>query len=269
MTGPVPRVLVIGGSDSGGGAGVEADVKTLTAHGVYAAVAITALTIQDTEAVHDILPVPPEFVARAIRTARADPGIDAVKIGMLGGEGTIAAVAAALEGFTGPVVIDPVMHASVGTPLLDPSALSVFRRELLPLATLLTPNVPEAETLGGLVIRDLADLHEAAASLLTLGVPAVLVKGGHLAGEEVTDVLATLDGVESFTAPRLATRHTHGTGCTLASAIAAGLARGMELAEAVRRARAYLRRALLAAPGFGRGAGPLGHWVRPAGGEEG
>jgi hydroxymethylpyrimidine/phosphomethylpyrimidine kinase len=259
--GRIPRVLVIGGSDSGGGAGVEADVKTLTARRAYALTAITALTRQDTEAVHEILPVPPAFIARAIRTARADPGVDAVKIGMLGDEAVIAAVADALAGFEGPVVIDPVMRASVGTPLLAPAALAAFRRELIPLAALITPNVPEAEALGGQVIRDAADLHEAAASLLTLGAPAVLLKGGHLPGEEVTDVLATLDGVETFTAPRIATRHTHGTGCTLAAAIAAELARGVELSHAVRRARAYLRRALMEAPGFGRGAGPLGHWA--------
>jgi hydroxymethylpyrimidine/phosphomethylpyrimidine kinase len=261
MTSPVPRVLVIGGSDSGGGAGVEADVKTLTARRAYAAVAITALTIQDTEAVHDILPIPPAFVARAIRTALADPGADAVKIGMLGSEAILTAVAAALEGFAGPVVLDPVLRASVGTPLLPAEALAALRRVLIPRATLITPNVPEAEALGGFVIRDPADLREAAVSLLTLGVPAVLIKGGHLAGEEVTDVLATLDGVETFTAPRLSTRHTHGTGCTLASAIAAELARGVPLPAAVQRARAYLRRALAAAPGFGRGSGPLGHWA--------
>ncbi len=256
------RVLVIAGSDSGGGAGVQADIKTLTALGAYAATAFTALTVQDTERVHEIFPLPPAFLARQIVVALDDPGADAIKIGMLGTGATMAAVADALaDARRLPVVIDPVMLAKGGEALMDKTALALFKRRLLPFATLLTPNIPEAEALAGRRIRDLADMHEAAETLLTLGVPAVLLKGGHLPGAMVTDLLATLDGVESFSAPRIATRHTHGTGCTLASAVAAGLAAGWTLHASVARARAYVRAAIGAAPGFGRGHGPLGHAV--------
>ncbi len=263
---PIGRVLVIAGSDSGGGAGIQADIKTLTALGAYASTAITALTAQDTERVHDIWPVPAAFLIRQIEVALNDPGADAIKIGMLGGSDAIAAVVEALAaaGPGVPVVIDPVMLAKGGEPLLHAEAIALFKRALLPFATLLTPNVPEAETLAGRRIRDLADMHDAAETLLTLGVPAVLLKGGHLPGETVTDLLATLDGVETFAAPRIATRHTHGTGCTLASAVAAGLAAGWALPDAVARAHAYVQAAIGAAPGIGRGHGPLGHAVTVA-----
>ena len=259
----IGRVLVIAGSDSGGGAGVQADIKTLTALGAYAATALTALTTQDTERVHEIFPVPPAFLARQIAVALDDPGADAIKIGMLGEVAAIEAVAdaLALAGLGLPVVIDPVMLAKGGEALLAADAMTVFKRRLLPFATLLTPNIPEAEALAGMRIRDRDTMHDAAAALLTLGVPAVLLKGGHLAGETVTDLLATLDGVETFEAPRQPSRHTHGTGCTLASAIAAGLAAGWTLRAAVARAHAYVQAAIAAAPGIGRGHGPLGHMV--------
>lgn len=259
----IGRVLVIAGSDSGGGAGIQADIKTLTALGAYAATAITALTIQDSERVHEIFALPPAFLARQITVALADPGADAIKIGMLGGGAAVAAVADALAAARSalPVVVDPVMLAKGGEALLAADAMAVFKRRLLPFATLLTPNIPEAEALAGMRIRDRAAMHDAAAALLTLGVPAVLLKGGHLPGETVTDLLATLDGVEEFEAPRHPGRHTHGTGCTLASAIAAGLAAGWTLSAAVSRAHAYVQAAIVAAPGIGRGHGPLGHMV--------
>lgn len=257
------RVLVIAGSDSGGGAGIQADIKTLTALGAYAATAITALTVQDTRGVHEILPVPPAFIARQIAVVLDDIGADAIKLGMVGGADAIEAVAACLSARPPvPMVLDPVMVAKGGATLAGAAGVVAIKRWLMPLATLITPNLPEAEVLAGTTIPDLPTLRAVASSLLTLGAPAVLVKGGHLPGDQVVDVLATTDGVEEFAAPRIASRHTHGTGCTLASAIAAGLAQGMTLSDAVRRARAYVREAIAAAPGFGAGHGPLNHAVR-------
>ncbi len=257
------RVLAIGGSDSGGGAGIQADLKTIAAFGAYGATAITALTVQDTRAVYDILTVPPAFVRAQIEVVLADIGADAIKTGMLGDPEVVEAVCDALAAAPAHVslVVDPVLRASAGQRLLAEAALIVLKRRLLPRATLLTPNLPEAEMLAGMAIPDLAAMHHAAAVLLTLGVPAVLLKGGHLPGETVVDLLATEDGVEEFAAPRLPGRHTHGTGCTLGSAIASSLAQGMPLRAAVLRARGFVRAAILAAPGLGAGNGPLNHGV--------
>jgi hydroxymethylpyrimidine/phosphomethylpyrimidine kinase len=257
------RVLVVAGSDSGGGAGIQADIKTITALGGFAMTAVTALTAQDTRGVAEVLAVPPAFVAAQMRAALDDLGADAVKTGMLGNAATIEAVCDVLAAHRSrlKVVVDPVMAATGGQRLLAAEALGVLKRRLLPFASLLTPNVPEAEALTGLVIADEAAMWHAAEVLLTLGVPAVLLKGGHLPGEEVTDLLTTERGTVPLRAPRIATRHTHGTGCTLASAIAAGLAQGMELRAAVERARAYVRAAIASAPGYGAGHGPLDHTV--------
>ena len=263
------RVLAIGGSDSSGGAGIQADLKTLTALGAYAATAITALTVQDTRAVYDILPVPAAFVRRQIEAVLGDLGADAIKTGMLGDIAVVEAVCDALSARPPcPLVVDPVLRATAGQRLLTEPALALLKRRLLPLAALLTPNLPEAEALAGMAIPDLGAMHQAAAALLTLGVPAVLLKGGHLPGETVVDLLATEEGVEEFAAPRLPGRHTHGTGCTLASAIAAGLAQGMGLRASVLRARAYVRAAIAGAPGLGAGQGPLNHaaWIEPPAG---
>ncbi len=259
------RVLVVAGSDSSGGAGIQADIKTITALGGYAMTAVTALTVQDTRCVHDVLPVPPGFVAAQMRAVLDDIGADAVKTGMLGNAATIAAVCDVLASRPAPLplVVDPVMAAKGGRRLLAAAALSVLTRRLLPMATLLTPNVPEAEALTGLAIADVAAMRPAAEALLALGAAAVLLKGGHLPGEAVTDLLATAEQMQEFRAPRIVSRHTHGTGCTLASAVAAGLAQGMALADAVARARAYVRAAIAAAPGFGAGNGPLDHTVTP------
>ena len=257
----IPRILVIAGSDSGGGAGIQADLKTAMALGAYASTAITALTAQDTRGVYAIHPIPTAFIAQQIAVALADPGADAIKTGMLGDTAVIEAVARALADARLPLVIDPVMVAKGGAVLLETSALSALKRDLLPLAALLTPNLPEAELLTGLTIPDLDAMHHAAEVLLTLGVPAVLLKGGHTSGGTVTDLLATEDGTMVFTRPRLDTRHTHGTGCTLATAIACGLAAGMALPDAVERARNYVQAAIAAAPGIGAGHGPLGHLV--------
>jgi hydroxymethylpyrimidine/phosphomethylpyrimidine kinase len=258
------RVLVIAGSDSGGGAGIQADIKTITRFGAYAATAITALTAQDTRGVHAVYPVPPDFVGRQIAVVLDDIGADVVKTGMLGDAATVEAVCDALARHADgvPVVVDPVITATTGARLLTSDALAALKRRLLPMAALITPNVPEAEALAGMSISDVAAMHQAAAAMLTLGIPAVLLKGGHLPGDQVIDLLATVDGVEEFSAPRIVSRQTHGTGCTLASGIAAGLAQGLGLRDAVVRALGFVRAAIAAAPGFGSGQGPLNHAVR-------
>jgi hydroxymethylpyrimidine/phosphomethylpyrimidine kinase len=257
------RVLVIAGSDSGGGAGIQADIKTITALGGFAATAITALTAQNTLGVHGVMAVPPAFIRRQIEVVMADIGADVIKIGMLGDVATIETVCDALADFaTGvPVVLDPVMVAKGGHALLASEAVDVLRRRLLPLAAVITPNLPEAEALTGLAIGTEAEMRVASAALLGLGAPAVLLKGGHLASDTVVDLLATAAGIEAFAAPRIETPHTHGTGCTTASALAAGLAQGLGLRDSVIRARAYVRAAILSAPGYGGGHGPLDHAV--------
>ena len=262
MNAEMKRAMTIAGSDSGGGAGIQADLKTFAALGVFGTSAITALTAQNTENVLGIFPVSPEFVALQIDAVVKDIGTDAVKTGMLSNAGIIEAVAASIRKHgLAPLVVDPVMVAKSGDALLEPEARDALISKLLPLAAVVTPNLPEAEVLAGMAIPDLAAMRHATQALLTLGVPAVLLKGGHLSGETVVDLLATEDGVEEFPAPRIASRHTHGTGCTLASAIAAGLAQGVPLRDAVLRARGFVRAAILAAPRLGAGHGPLNHGV--------
>ena len=257
------RVLVVAGSDSGGGAGIQADIKAVTALGGFAATALTALTAQNTQGVFGVHPVPVAFIRQQIQVVMEDIGADVVKTGMLGDVATIEAVCAALADYAPgvPVVLDPVMVAKGGHALLADDAVGVMRRRLLPLARVITPNLPEAEALSGVRIVNVDDMKVAAQVLLSLGVPAVLLKGGHLEGDALTDLLATPEGIEAFTSERIQTRHTHGTGCTTASAVAAGLAQGMSLRDAVVRARAYVRAAILAAPGYGAGHGPLDHGV--------
>jgi hydroxymethylpyrimidine/phosphomethylpyrimidine kinase len=257
------RVLVIAGSDSGGGAGIQADIKTITALGAFATTAITALTAQNTLGVHGVMGVPPDFIRQQIEVVLSDIGADVIKIGMLGDAATIGTVCDALTDLAPdvPVVLDPVMVAKGGHALLAAEAVDSLRRRLLPLAAIITPNLPEAETLTGRTIAGEADMRAAASALLAMGVPAALVKGGHLASETVVDLLATEAGIEAFAAPRIPTRHTHGTGCTTASALAAGLAQGLSLRDSVNRARLYVRAAIETAPGLGRGHGPLNHGV--------
>jgi hydroxymethylpyrimidine/phosphomethylpyrimidine kinase len=257
------RVLICAGSDSGGGAGIQADIKSVTALGGFATTAVTALTAQNTLGVQGVMGVPAEFIRLQIRMVLEDLGADAVKTGMLADSATIGAVCDALaeSGRGIPLVADPVMVAKGGHPLLAPEAVATLVARLLPIAALITPNIPEAEALSGLEIPDVPAMHRAADRLLRMGVRAVLLKGGHGTGPVLTDLLATPDGTEAFESPRIATRHTHGTGCTLASAIACGLAQGMSLRDAVLRGRAYVRAAMEAAPGFGAGHGPLGHGV--------
>ncbi|MDJ0389884.1 bifunctional hydroxymethylpyrimidine kinase/phosphomethylpyrimidine kinase [Roseomonas sp. E05] len=257
------RVLIIAGSDSGGGAGIQADIKACTALDAYAATAITALTAQDTLGVHGVHPVPPDFIRQQIRLSLEDIGADVIKTGMLGDTATIDAVCDALEahGARLPVVVDPVMVAKGGHHLLAEAAVETLKRRLLPFASIITPNLPEAEVLAGMPVGSVEAMREAAGRLLALGVPAVLLKGGHLPGTRLVDLLATPEGVETFESERIETPHTHGTGCTLASAIAAGLAQGLGLRGAVARARAYVQAALRTAPGLGKGHGPLNHAV--------
>jgi hydroxymethylpyrimidine/phosphomethylpyrimidine kinase len=260
MTDRIGRVLIIAGSDSGGGAGIQADIKTVTALGGYAATAITAITVQNTLGVSAVHALPPDLVEAQARAVLDDIGADAFKIGMLGGIGIVEAVARILAGAGGvPAVVDPVMIAKGGAPLLEPRAGATVRDLLIPCATLLTPNAPEAAALTGLEIATTDDLRRAGEALLALGAAAVLMKGGHIAGPTVTDVLMTAAGETTFEGPRIDTRHTHGTGCTLSSACAAGLAQGLALDQAVAQAWAYTGEAMRRAPGLGAGHGPLDH----------
>lgn len=257
------RVLIVAGSDSGGGAGIQADIKSVTAMGGYAATAITALTAQNTEGVHGVMAVDPAFIAQQIEMVLSDIGADALKTGMLHSAAVIETVASAFSKHAAgvPLVVDPVMVAKGGHRLLLGEAEAALRDLLLPMAALITPNLPEAETLVGFPVRIEADMKRAAERLASLGAGAVLIKGGHLEGERVVDLLLHNGRLERFDDPRVDSRHTHGTGCTLASAIAAGMAQKMSLSEAVIRGRAFVRRAIETAPGYGRGHGPLNHAV--------
>jgi hydroxymethylpyrimidine/phosphomethylpyrimidine kinase len=255
------RVLIVAGSDSGGGAGIQADIKAVTMLDAFAATAITALTAQNTEGVHGVLPIDPAFIRQQMEVVLDDIGADAVKTGMLHDAAVIDTVAAVLaeRAPQTPLVLDPVMVAKGGAPLIRPEAIDALKTRLVPRAAVLTPNLPEAEILCGHPIASVDAMRTTARELLGLGCAAVLLKGGHLDGDTVHDVLATEIGLIEWTSPRINSRHTHGTGCTLASAIAAGLAQGMAVTAAVERARDYVQRAIASAPGIGRGHGPLDH----------
>jgi hydroxymethylpyrimidine/phosphomethylpyrimidine kinase len=262
-----PRVLSIAGSDSGGGAGVQADLKTFAALGCFGMTAITALTAQNTTGVRSIHAVPLQILADQIDAVVEDIGVDAVKIGMLHSAPTVEAVASALDRHgLRQVVLDPVMVATSGARLIDPPAVASLVRELFPRALLVTPNLDEAAMLVDRPLRTEADMAAAARDLLGMGARAVLLKGGHLEGDTVSDLLLAA-GAEPvwMRAPRIATANTHGTGCTLSSAIAAGLALGAELPQAVQQAREYVRAALQAGAGVrtGAGSGPLNHSHAP------
>jgi hydroxymethylpyrimidine/phosphomethylpyrimidine kinase len=267
-----PRLLTIAGSDSGGGAGIQADLKTFAAHGGYGMSVIAALTAQNTREVRAVFEVPPEMVAAQIDAVLEDIGADAVKIGMLASAGVIRVVADRLRfhlGGTGaPIVLDPVMVAKSGDRLLREDAVEALVSELLPLATLVTPNLPELEALAGLPAGTEEERLRAAETLARAagGGPAVLAKGGHAEGEEVVDLLLEGGRVHRFTHPRLHTRSTHGTGCTLSSAIAARLGAGQDLPRAVEGAIQYLHGAMAAAyplgidQAIGNGHGPVDHF---------
>ncbi len=257
-----PVALTIAGSDSGGGAGIQADLKTFQAFGVFGTSAITAITAQNTEGVTAIQKVDPEIVAAQIRAVVADLEPAAAKTGMLADAPIIEAVAGAIRE-TGPqkLVIDPVMVAKSGDRLLEEAAVAALRESLLPLAEVVTPNLPEAAILTGRSVETVDDMKAAARALLDRGARTALIKGGHLEGDTLVDLF--FDGVDwhEWRESRLQTRHTHGTGCTLSAAIGAGLAIGRAPAEAVEAARQYTRRAIETAPGLGRGHGPLNHWA--------
>lgn len=255
------RVLTIAGSDSGGGAGIQADLKTFGALGVYGMSAITAVTAQNTRAVTRIAELDPDLVAAQIDAVAEDIGVDAVKTGMLFSAGIVAAVAAAIRRHRLPnVVIDPVMVAKSGARLLRDDAVEALRVNLLPLATVVTPNLPEAAVLAGLPVEDEAGAVEAARRIRDLGPSCVVVKGGHRPGRQVVDLFFDGSAVERLTGDRIETAGTHGTGCTLSAAIAAFLALGLAPLDAVTRAREYLLAAISAAPGLGGGAGPVDHF---------
>lgn len=254
-----PIVLTIAGSDSGGGAGIQADLLTFAAHGVHGLTAITAVTAQSTTEVRGVHPIPAAFVRLQLETLADDFDIAAVKTGMLGSAEVVRVVGRFLEGIDVPVVVDPVMIATSGARLLDDDAVGAVAEILMPRATVVTPNLPEAEALVG----PGRSMEEAARDLVARGAGAALVKGGHLPGDDVVDVLFDGEAVHRFEGPRIRTTSTHGTGCTYAAAIAAQLAAAVPLHEAVRRSYSYLREALETAPrGIGRGAGPVGHPVR-------
>ena len=265
----IGRVLIIAGSDSGGGAGIQADIKTVTALGGYAMTAVTAVTVQNTRGVSGYHEIPPDTVAAQIFSVLEDIGADVIKTGMLASVPIIEAVGAALRRVAGdiPRVVDPVMRAKGGHALLASDASAALVAQLVRGAALITPNLPEAEALTGREIKTIADMEAAVPALRALGAEAVLLKGGHLEGDTVLDLLITGGNIARFEDSRIESRSTHGTGCTLASAIAAGLADKLPLEHAVMRARAYVREAMLKAPGLGQGHGPLGHGhtVRPFG----
>ena len=260
----IRNVLSIAGSDPSGGAGIQADLKAFSARGVYGMAALTALTAQNTQGVSAVHAVPPDFVAEQIRMIFADVRVDAVKIGMIANAGIAEAVAGALEPHRGiAVVLDPVMVAKGGASLLDLRAAEALTARLLPLATVITPNLPEAAALlGEPEATDRATMEAQAMRLRALGPTAVLVKGGHLGGTESPDVLVSNAGTCWFEAPRIQTKNTHGTGCSLSSAIAAELAKGSAPAEAVAAAKAWLAGAVVAAGDLsvGTGHGPVHHF---------
>ncbi len=256
------RILIIAGSDPSGGAGIQADIKTVSAFGGYAMAAITALTAQNTLGVTGVHAAPADFVAEQVRLCVEDIGADAVKTGMLFSADIIKAVTKELP--NAPLILDPVMVAKGGAPLLKPDAVEALKAQLLPRAYVLTPNIPEAELLTGIPIRDADDMQRAGEMIRQMGARNVLMKGGHLHGNDLTDVLVGEHGAKWWHSERIESRHTHGTGCTLASAIATLVGQAKPLEDAVTDARAYVLRAMAAAPGFGAGHGPLNHLAHSA-----
>lgn len=265
MTSTAPVALTIAGSDPSGGAGVQADLKTFHQHGVYGSSAITLVTVQNTLGVSAVHTLDPSLVVAQIEAVIDDLEVRAIKTGALGNGAVITAVARCLQKYRQIfVIVDPVMLSKNGNPLLEPSAVSALRDELLPRADLVTPNVPEAEALAGQRASDEPSAILAANRIRESGVRAVLVKGGHMDGARCTDVLVEPDGaVFARTLDRIATKHTHGTGCTLSAAITANIAKGLALRDAYVRARDYLQRALESGPGcLGHGIGPVNHFAR-------
>lgn len=255
------RVLIIAGSDPSGGAGIQADIKTVTALGGYAATAITALTVQNTTGVSAVHPVDLDIIQAQIKAVLDDIGADAIKIGMLGSVGVVDLVAEALAPIAGdvPIILDPVLVATSGDALAGDGVATAILAKLIPLAAIVTPNTDEAEALTGVSVKNREAMIVAGDALRRAGAEAALIKGGHLQGEKSFDVLVREEGPLWFENRRIETTSTHGTGCTLASAIAAGLAQGQSRADAVAAAIRYVHVAIATAPGFGAGHGPLNH----------
>jgi hydroxymethylpyrimidine/phosphomethylpyrimidine kinase len=263
MSGRMPIALTVAGSDPSGGAGIQADLKTFHQFGVYGEAVVAAVTVQNTARVEQVESLSPELVARQIRAVLDDMPPAAAKTGALGSARIVRAVAELARQFTFPLVVDPVMISTHGASLLAEAARRVLRDELLPLASLVTPNLQEAAVLSGLEVSDVDGMRRAAERIAAAGAKAVLVKGGHLAGDPV-DILFYGGHWFEFTAARVITRHTHGTGCAYSAAITAGLALGRELPEAVRRARLWITEAIRTGPGLGSGAGPINHFAAVA-----
>lgn len=265
-----PKILTIAGSDSGGGAGIQADLKTIAAHRCYGLSVLVALTAQNTLGVQDVMDVPPEFVTSQLDAVLQDIGCDAAKTGMLSRPETIRAVAAAVRKYDlRNLVVDPVMVSKSGHRLLQPEAIEALVSELIPLATLITPNLEEVAELMGRRPENEREMEEAARELGRLGPAAVLVKGGHLGGTTSIDILWDGNGLHRLEAPRIDARHTHGTGCTLSAAIASNLGSGKPLATAVQKGKEFLTRSLETAYQIGCGIGPVNHlWEFETKGEE-
>jgi hydroxymethylpyrimidine/phosphomethylpyrimidine kinase len=263
VTAKPARILVIAGSDSSAGAGIQADLKTAQAFGCYAQTAITAVTAQNTRGVGAVHLVPPEIVAAQIEACLSDIGADAIKIGMLGSAKVVKAVADVLRKRARkiPIVLDPVMVSTSGHSLLAANAVAALTKELFPLATLVTPNIPEAKVFTQLRSSKRNDAEAAGRRLIAMGAGAALIKGGHATTSTIDDVMVWKGGVEVYAFPRIKTKHTHGTGCTFSTAIACGLARGLSLPLSVSKAREYVQHAIETAPGLGKGHGPLNHAV--------
>ncbi len=262
MTGAPARLLAIAGSDSSGGAGIQADIKTATALGVYAMTAVTAVTAQDTTGIGGIQLVAPDIVREQISRCLSDIGADAIKTGMFGSAENVRAAAEAIAALAPyvPLVVDPVLASTSGTELGDEAVLRALKSELIAKAAVVTPNLPETARLCGFAVEGRDDLLRAGQTLLALGARAALIKGGHGSGDTLVDFLFVPDAPpQTFITKPVDTRHTHGTGCTLATAIACGLAQGAALGEAIERAHDFVQTAIRTAPGFGRGNGPLNH----------
>ena len=260
----LPVALTIAGSDSGAGAGIQADMKTFAALGVYGLTVITAITAQNTVGVRAVQEIDSDIITAQLDAVAEDFSIGALKTGMLSSAAIIGSVADGIVRHQlHPLVVDPVMIAKSGDRLLREDAVDALRRRLLPLAAVVTPNIPEAQVLAGLPIRTRDDRIVAARAIIELGAQAVVIKGGHTQDDPIADVLVDANGVREFFAPRIATTSTHGTGCTFSAAITAGLAQGLDLQQAVAEARDFVSRALATAPGLGHGHGPLNHFVSP------
>jgi len=256
------RALTIAGSDSGGGAGIQADLKTFHQFGVYGMSAITAITAQNTKGVAGVYPLPVEAITSQIEEVISDLGVDAIKTGMLFDAEIIRAVADSLRKFNvNNLVIDPVMVAKGGAKLLLDEAIDALKTHLLPISLVVTPNLPEAECLTGMEVKTVDDMKEAARRISQLGVPYVLVKGGHLDAEDIFDLLYDGQDFHTFPNKRIQTRHTHGTGCTFSAALTAELAKGTALVQAVDKAKRFIVEAISTAPQLGSGHGPTNHWA--------